>query len=114
MKKTTIIIFAMVLLVNILCGFLISSYEPFNIGFSSLIIVITGGLIYLLQSIKMKDAFVISLTFLFAFLGLVEFILSVISPNNVQDNGYIITTVVLLVAQAIILVICNLTSKKIS
>jgi len=101
------------LLVNILCGFLISSYEPFNIGFSSLVILITGGLIYLLQSIKMKDAFVVSLSFLFTILGITEFILTVISPKHIQNNGYIITTIALFVIQTIILIICNSVSKSI-
>ncbi len=112
MKKTTIIIAAILLVLNILLGLLLSSFKPFNIVFTSLIILLTGGLIYLLQSIKLKDAFAISLSFLFATIGLIEYILAIISPEYIPDNGYIIATIVLLAIESIILLICNLTSKK--
>lgn len=113
MKKTTLIITALFLIVNILFGVLLSSFKPFNVAFTSIVILLTGGLIYLLQCIKMKDAFAISLSFIFAVLGIIEFILAILSPEHVPDNGYVIATIVLLAIQSIILLICNLTSKKV-
>lgn len=65
----------------------------------------------LLQSIRLKDAFAISLAFLFGFLGIVEFILGILSPNHIQNNGYLITTVVLFTFEAIALIICNLSTR---
>lgn len=113
MKKTTIIITVILLVLNILLGLLISSFKPFNIVFTSLIILLTGGLIYLLQSITLKDAFAISLSFVYATLGLIEYILAILSPKYIQDNGYVIATTILIVIEGIILLICNLTSNKI-
>lgn len=113
MKKTTLIITAILLIVNILFGVLLPSFKPFNVGFTSIVILLTGGLIYLLQCIKMKDAFAISLSFVFAVLGIVEYVLAILSPAHIPDNGYVIATIVLLVIQLIILLICNLTSNKV-
>lgn len=113
MKKTTLIITAILLIVNILFGVLLSSFKPFNVGFTSIVILLTGGLIYLLQCIKMKDAFAISLSFVFAVLGIIEYVLAILSPEQIPDNGHVIATIVLLVIQLIILLICNLTSNKV-
>ena len=110
---TYIIITVMLLLVNFVAGLLLSAYEPFNVCFTSIVIVITAVLIGLLRAVKLKDAFVISLGFLFSFCGLVQFILGCVSPPQVEDNGCLIASVVILAFEIIVLLICNLTSKKI-
>lgn len=113
MKKTILIITAILLVTNLILGYLISAYKPFNLGFTSIVILITGCLVFLLQSIKMKDGFIISLSFIFAILGIVEFILALLAPAHIQNNGYVIATIVLLVIQFILLLICNFTSKHV-
>lgn len=111
--RTFIVITILLLLVNFVAGLLLSAYEPFNVYFTSIVIVITAGLIGLLHAAKLKDAFVISLSFLFSFCGLVQFVLGCVSPPQVEDNGCVIASVVILTFEVVVLLICNLTSKKI-
>lgn len=113
MKKTILITGIILFAVNALCGFLLSGYENFNLAFTSIVIAVTTLLLYLLCTVKMKDGFIVGLGFLFAFFGLVEYILGIVSEQEVQDNGYIIATVALVAIEVIVLIICNITSKSI-
>ena len=113
MKKTVLIATLVLLVVNLLAGLILSGFKPFNIVFTSLVIIITGTLIYLLRIVPMKDAFVVSLSFLFAFFGLIEYILGLLSPERFQDNGFLLGTVCLLAIEGIIMTICSITSKNI-
>lgn len=112
MKKSVIVVTFVLLAVNLLAGLLLSGFKPFNIVFTCVIIALTGGFIYLLRMVPMKDAFVISLSFLFIFFGLTEFILGILSPNRFQDNGFLLGTILLLAIEGILLTICSVTSKK--
>lgn len=113
MKKRIIIIAAILLAVNLLAGLLLSAYEPFNICFTSIVIIATTVLICLLDTIQMKTAFAISLSGLFFFCGFAGFILGCVSPSQIEDNGCIIAAVLGFAIEIAILIICNYTSKKI-
>lgn len=113
MKKLIIIIAAILLAVNLLAGLLLSAYEPFNICFTSIVIIVTTVLICLLDTIRLKTAFAISLSGLFLVGGLAGFILGCVSPSQIQDNGCIIAAALGLAAEIAILLICNFTSKRI-
>ena len=99
--------------VNGLFGFLLSGYDNFNLAFTSIVIAVTTLLLHLLHTITLKDGFVPGLGFMIALFGIICYILGLISPDKVQDNGYVITSVVLLVIEVIALVICHITSKSI-
>lgn len=111
MKKSVIVVTIVLLAVNLLAGLLLSGFESFNIVFTSIVIALTGGLVYLLRLVPMKDAFVVSLSFLFILLGLVEYILGILSPDRFEDNGFLLGTVFLLAIEGILLTICSITSK---
>lgn len=111
--RTFIIITILLLLVNFAAGWLLSAYEPFNVYFTSIVIVLTAVLVGLPHIVRMKDAFAISLSFLFAFLGMVQFVLGCVSPARMEDNGCVIASAVILAFEFIVLLICNLTSKNI-
>jgi len=113
MKKTTIIIATILLVLNLLFGFFLSSYKIFNVGFTSIIIILTGVFVYLLQTIKLKDAFAISLSFLFAFIGIIQFILGLVSKPTLTDNWCVIIAISLLAIECIVLIIGRLTSKSV-
>lgn len=98
---------------NGLFGLLLSGYEDFNLVFTSIVIAVTTLLLYLLQTITLKDGLVPGLGFMFALFGIVGYILGLISPSEVQDNGYVIASVVLLAIEAISLIMCHITSKSI-
>lgn len=111
MKKTVIIATIILLVVNLLAGLMLSGFKPFNVAFTSVVIVLTGALVYLLRSIPMKDAFVISLSFLFVFIGLIEYVLGVCAPERFKDNVFALATVCLLAIEGIIITICSIVSK---
>jgi len=113
MNKLVIIISVCLLVVNVLAGLIVSTYEPFNVCFSSCAIVVTAILLCLLNTVQLKDAFRISLAFLFSFCGLVEFILGCSCYPSFTDNGYLIAALLMVVGEVAILLICNLTTKSI-
>ena len=113
MKNLTLTIGGIALALNLLFGVLLSDYETFNVGFTSIVIVLTTLLIYLLRVVPMKDGFVIGLGFFFLFMGVVEFVLGLISEPSMTDNGFVFTAIILLAIQASILLICSSISKNV-
>ena len=113
MKNLTLTIGGITLALNLLFGFLLSGYGPFNVVFTSVVIILTTLLVYLLRVVPMKDGVVIGLGFFFLFLGFVEFILGVKSRPSLTDNGIVVATVILLAIQVGILLIFSSVSKKV-
>lgn len=113
MKKIILIIGIVLFLINGLFGFLLSGYEDFNVGFTSCAIAITTILLYLLYSINMRDGFAVGLTVLFMAIGVICYILGLVSEQSVQDNGCVIAAIILTAIEIIALLICNITSKQI-
>lgn len=111
MKKSIIVIASILLAVNLMLGLLLSSFALFNIIFSSITIIATGFIIYLLKQIKLKDAFIVSLTFIFSVLGIITYILSLLSSSHIQDNICVIITVLIWAIEAIIIILCIKLSK---
>ena len=101
------------LVLNVVFGFILTAYTPFKVCFTSAAIIVTTILVLLLNIVKLKNAFAISLSFLFAFLGVVEFVLGCCSPETFTDNGCFVAAVVMVVFEISILLICNLISKSI-
>lgn len=113
MKKAIIVITIILMAINLLFGFLLTGFEPFNVGFTTIVILVNGILLYVLQSVTMKDAFAITLTFLFSFIGIILYVLGLLSPDSIEDNVFVIATIIFLVIEIVILFICSLTSKSI-
>lgn len=112
MKKLIIVSSIILLVVNMLFGLMLTKYTLFNVGVNSAVIVVTMAFLYILQVIKTKDAFAISLSFLFLFLGLVELILGCFAPQRFDDNWYLIIVILLIAFEGILLLITNLMSDK--
>lgn len=98
---------------NLLFGVIISLYGGFNVAVSSVVIVVTGLLIYLTDTIRLKDGYKISLMLLFTGVGLLEFVLSFLAPNCFTDNWWLILVIGLMAAEIILLIITSTVSKKI-
>jgi hypothetical protein len=113
MKNLTLIVGGIALALNLLFGVLLSGYSWFNVGFTSIVIILTTLLIYLLRVLPMKDGFVIGLSFFFLLMGIVELILGFVSRPTVTDNGFVIATVLMLAFEAVLLIICSSISKKV-
>ena len=113
MKKIIIFSSTILLITNLLFGAILSFYGVFNVTLSSITIVITGILLYLTDTINLKDGYKVSLMLLFTIVGTLEFILSLIAPNNIRDNWWLILIIALIAVEAILLIMANTISNKI-
>ncbi len=113
MKHLSLIIGGILLVLNVLIGLIVSSYSTFNVCLTSCIIVLSFALIEMLKHSKLRDAFRISLTFIFAFLMFVCLVLGVLSPETFKDNGYIIAIIVILVFEVITLLTTSFVSQNV-
>lgn len=111
MKKGLYLFGAILLVANILIGLITTSYETFNWILSSVVIIATIVLLGWLSSSSLRDAFKISLSFLFSFLGLVEYILAIVAPSQFADNWYLIVIVGLIIIESLFVIASNKASK---
>ena len=113
MRNITLITGFILLVANLLFGSILSSYPAFNMWLNSGVIVANTVLIYALSIITLRDAFKISLSFLFGVLGFIVFVLGLFAPQQYTDNWYLIAIVLIVAFEAIILTITHIISKKI-
>ena len=112
MKRLVIVITALLLVINILAGLVFPGFRLFNVILTSIIILITGGLVFLLYNVGLKDAFSISLSFLFLILGGAEYVLGLLSPSSFRGNTILFVTILLIVAEVTFISIAQIISKK--
>lgn len=113
MKTIIILITGLCLIMNILCGFIISSYSTFNCGVTSGIIILNAIIMLIVSEITLKDGFRISLNVLFPIMAIIEFIVGLFSPDRLQDNGFLVFILIALLWEGIIIIITNQISKKV-
>lgn len=111
MKKAFLVIGLLLLLANIAVGLIVSSYSLFNMCASSLVIVATTLLVAFMAKSDIKDAFKITLTLLFTLLGIVQFVLALLSPEQFKDNWYLIAIIVLVIIESVFVILGSLFSK---
>ena len=112
MKQLILIIGAIVLILNILLGAIISNYDLFNVCLNCVVIILNATLIYILNVIKLKDAFRISLSLFFSMAFLLEFVLGLFASSGFKDNWYLIVGIIILSFEIIILFVTNKSSKQ--
>jgi hypothetical protein len=113
MKKIVILSSIVLLIANLLFGLILSFYGGCNVAMSSLVIVGTGILLYLTDTINLKDGYKVSMSILFAVVGCLEFVLSLIAPNRFTDNWWLIIVIMIMAFEAIMLIVTNTVSNKI-
>ncbi len=111
MRLLIIIISSILILFNVLAGIILKEYLLENYIASSCIILINAILLLLVSNSEMKDAFKVSYSLLFPFLGLVEFILAVLAPNTWEDNIYFVCIMGIMVSQLIMFFAANKITK---
>lgn len=114
MRQLILTLGAIFLLVNIALGLALKSFETFNLVFSSGIIIATTIILFLVDYIKMKDAFKISLFLINGVCGLIEYVIALIAERDIPNNWYYVVLIVILAFQLILITTTNITSKKIS
>lgn len=113
MKQLIITLGAIFLFVNIALGLVLKSFETFNLIFSSVIIIATTIILLLVDYIKMKDAFKVSLFLINGICGLIEYIIALVAERDMQNNWYYVLLILIIAFQLILLTATNITSKKI-
>lgn len=114
MKQSIIIVALVLLVLNVLLGVSITSYNTTAMILNSIVIVANALLMIGVSSLQLHDGFRYSLYCLFSIATGVEFIIGLFSPDRFNDNGALITNVVLLVIEVILLLAANMTSKNVS
>ena len=113
MKRTILILGVLALIVNVLLGLLLSKYDYFNMGVNCGVIALNTALLFCLYQFNMRNAFRISLSFIFAIVGIIELALGCFIQRQLQDNGCLIAIFISLFAEISLFVIVNILSNKI-
>lgn len=93
MNKISLILLIIFLVINVVIGLLLSCYSLFNVLLNSIVLGIGIILTYWSNEKSIASAFRISLAFFVPTITLIEFVLGLLSPTHVQDNGYIIAII---------------------
>ena len=113
MKNITLITGFILLATCLLFGLILSIYPTFNMLLNCVVIVANTALVYAIAQIGLKDAFKISLSFLFVTLALIEFVLGLFSPQKFEDNFFLLAIILIVAFKAIVLGTTYIVSKKI-
>lgn len=111
--KKILSIGALLLSLNIVVGLLLSAYSIFNICLNSIIIIVFTLMLLSLHKVNLKDAFKVSLTFIVAFVGIIEYIIGFLSKRELADNYIIITDVILCAICVLLIMLANFISSKV-
>ena len=103
MIQITIISATLLILLNVICGLVLPQYETVNIVLTSVMIILNTVLISVASRI-LNDAFKISLSFLFSFLCIIECVLSVLLPQELESNYYFIGICALFIFEVFVLI----------
>jgi len=113
MKNLTFVIGAILLVLNLLFGLILSAYAPFNMWANCVVIIVNVILIWLVGTITLKDGFRVSLNSLFPLFGFIEFLCIAFSRPQLEDNGAVVFVLLLILLQVILLLGANYVSKTI-
>ena len=100
------------LVINVIACLILSSYGWFNFTITSVCIVVAAFLLILIDTVKLKDAFRFSLSFIVAFLLLITLVLGAICPNQLKDNWYLILIILILGFEIVLTLIAAFVTKK--
>lgn len=114
MKRIIVLSSVVLFVANLLFGLILSFYGWYNIAMSSLVIIGTGVLLYLIHTINLKDGYKVSMSILFAVAGCIEFVLSLIAPNRFTDNWWLVIVILLIVFEAIMLIVTSTVSNMVN
>lgn len=113
MKNYILVIGGVCIFVNILLGLILTVYQPFSVALNCAVIAINMVLLYVVNTIKLKDAYCISLNCVFPTFALIEFIIGLFSKQDFNDNMALVAIIVLLFVEGIALVSTSVASKHV-
>lgn len=113
MNRLVLILGIILLIVNILLGFILSSYSVVNSCLNSIVIGLTLILLYFTNIVTLRNALKISLRFIFTFVGVVAFIVGFFAPTTIVDNWFLVVLLILTLFELILLLVTNYISKSV-
>ena len=111
MKKLLLITGACCILLNLIAGLIFQKYLFFNNVLVSISIISTITLIYFLQNKNNSDAYRITLTFIFGFLGVIKLCLSLYAPCSLLNNIFIFGIIGIIAVEALLLFLIQYMSR---
>lgn len=102
MKSITLIIGGILIVVNLILGLLLSSYNSFNVGFTTVALIMTTALIYVVHAVRMSDAAKVAFTILFPVSGFIKYVLGIMSPARIEDNWCVVACILLTLIELVI------------
>ena len=112
MKRLIILTTVILLVVNGLLGLILTAYHSINVYLNCAVILLTGIVLLTISSSHLKDAFKVSLTSLFAFVGGIEYILGFYAPHEWRNNWFAILVMAILAIEFIIVLLTNYVTNK--
>lgn len=100
------------LVINLIACLILSSYGWFNFTITSVSMVVASVLLLLIDSVKLKDAFRFSLSFIVSVLFLITLVLGIICPGQLKDNWYLILICLILGFEVVLTIIAVFVTKK--
>ena len=97
MKILSPIFYIVLLVINLIAGFILSAYPTFNMAFNSVVFLITMFFALWINGSHIHSAFKISLSFILPLFALIEFVLGCFAPAHIHDNWAIILVLSLMV-----------------
>lgn len=112
MKKSVFLITFILLIVNGLLGLILHTYHPTNVCLNTMVILLSGIVLWTITSTQLKDAFKVSLTSLFVIVGAMEYILGFFASTEWSNNWFAILMIVVLAIEIIIILLTNYVTNK--
>ena len=111
MKQTIIIFGLLIIAVNLLFGYIISSYLWRAAVVTSVALGIEVIMLILVSCVSMKDAFRVSLNVLFPIFALIQFVTLLYVPEEGFDSVCYIVAIGIILLQVLLLLAVNSVSK---
>jgi hypothetical protein len=111
MKQITAIFGILLIAVNLLFGYLLTSYAWHTAVVTSVALGIEIILMIVVSCIRLKDAFRASFNVLFPLLAIIQFIVLLFVPQDGGDSACYIIAAVIALVQILLLLAANAVSK---
>lgn len=101
------------LVLNILAGLIISSYNIFNVVLTSIVLIIAIALYIKLNKSEILSSYKISLSFILPTITLVELVLGIFAKSEFTDNWFVMAIALLIIVQVmLIMAVKKISTKK--
>jgi hypothetical protein len=107
MSKIIIYLGSLLVVVNTIIGLLISKYLLFNWLSVDVVLIINTILIFKLSSDNLSNGYKISLSFIYPVLCITSLVLAILSPNEFNDNFYVIAFILILLIEISLYIIAK-------